>query len=62
MVGTSMNFGLTGPIADRGPLVVKDLIGIEVTEHRHRVNEPRDLAGRDVPLIVTAFTQNCDSA
>jgi hypothetical protein len=33
-----MNFGLTGPIADRGLLVEKDLIGIDVAEHRHRVN------------------------
>ena len=32
MVGTSMNFGLTGPIAERGPLVAKDL-EIEVAEH-----------------------------
>jgi hypothetical protein len=48
-----MNFGLTGPIADKGLVVVKDLMGIEVTEHRHRVNEPRDLAGRDEGIVGT---------
>jgi hypothetical protein len=46
-----MNFGLTGPIADREVPVEKDLMGIEVTEHRHRVNEPRDLAGREVDIF-----------
>jgi hypothetical protein len=46
-----MNFGLTGPTAERGLLVVKDLMGIEVTEHRHRVNELNDLAGRDGVMI-----------
>ena len=47
-----MNFGLTGPIAEKGLLVENDLMGIEVAEHRHRVNGIRDLADKDEPRIV----------
>jgi hypothetical protein len=54
-----MNFGLTGPIADRELLVEKDLIGIDVAEHRHRVNGLKDLAARDCPRMIVVLTQNC---
>jgi hypothetical protein len=54
-----MNFGLTGPIADRGLLVEKDLIGIDVAKHRHRVNGLKDLATRDCPRMIAVLTQNC---
>jgi len=50
-----MNFGLTGPIAERGLLVENDLIEIEVAEHRHRVKGIRDLADRDEPRIVAVL-------
>ena len=50
-----MNFGLTGPIAERGLLVENDLIGIEVAEHRHRDNGIRDLADKHEPRIVAVL-------
>jgi hypothetical protein len=52
VVGTSINFGLAGPIAESGWLVENDLIGIEETEHRHRLNGPRHLVVRDGPRII----------
>ena len=51
MVGTSMNFGLTGSIAERVLLVLKDRNGIEAAEHRHRLNELSDLAGRGGGIV-----------
>jgi hypothetical protein len=58
VVGTSMNFGLTGPIAERGLLVAKDLIEIEVAEHRHRANGLSDLTVRVGARIVAVHTPN----
>jgi len=43
-----MNFGLSGPMADRGDVVLKERIGIEVAGHRHReraLSELLDIEG-----------------
>ena len=46
-----MNFGLTGSIAERVLLVLKDRNGIEAAEHRHRPNEASDLADRGGGIV-----------
>jgi len=52
-----MNFGLIGPIAERGLLVPKDLRGVEVTEHRRRANVPKDFVDKDEPRIVAVLME-----
>jgi hypothetical protein len=42
-----MNFGFSGPIAEREVVDVKVRIGIEVFEHLHRAQEPNGLLGSD---------------
>lgn len=44
VVGTSMNFGFSGPIAETGDVVLKDRIGIEV---RHRESAVSELLGTE---------------
>ena len=42
-----MNFGFSGPIAEREVVDVKVRIGIEVFEHLHRAKELNELLGSD---------------